>query len=135
MNYVEQAKKLRPIIEKAMASVDDETALSSVELFPTLKGVGELVKAGTRINWNGKIYRASVDLWDTPENTPDTAPTLWAEIVLAEDNYRVIPDVITAELAFALGEKGWWKDKLYESLLTANVWTPDQYPNGWKLVE
>lgn len=36
--------------------------------------------------------------------------------------------------AFAKGEKGWWNDELYESLLAANVWTPAVNPDGWKKI-
>ena len=34
MNYIENARKLRPIIEKAMQSVDGQDALDAVELYP-----------------------------------------------------------------------------------------------------
>ena len=133
MNRAE-ALKLRAIIETAVASLDDKTASTAPTLFPRLKQDGSLIKAGTRINYNGSIKRAAVDLWDTADNSPDNAPTLWEDI-LYRDGYRIIPDVITAGTAFALDELGWWGDKLYKSLLSANVYTPEQYPNGWELQE
>ena len=79
------------------------------------------------------MKRAAVDLWDTAENTPDNSPTLWEDIGYRQ-GFRIIPDTITAGLAFAKGEKGWWQDELYESLLSANVWTPAVYPAGWKKI-
>ena len=133
MNRAE-ALRLRAIIETAAASLDDKTASTAPTLFPRLKQDGSLIKAGTRINYNGSIKRAAVDLWDTADNSPDNAPTLWEDI-LYRDGYRIIPDVITAGTAFALDELGWWGDKLYKSLLSANVYTPEQYPNGWELQE
>ena len=133
MNRAE-ALKLRAIIETAAASLDDKTASTAPTLFPRLRQYGSLIKAGTRINYNGSIKRAAVDLWDTADNSPDNAPTLWEDI-LYRDGYRIIPDVITAGTAFALDELGWWGDKLYKSLLSANVYTPEQYPNGWELQE
>jgi len=133
MNRAE-ALRLRAIIETAAASLDDKTASTAQTLFPRLKQDGSLIKAGTRINYNGSIKRAAVDLWDTEVNNPDNAPTLWEDI-LYRDGYRIIPDVITAGTAFALDELGWWGDKLYKSLLSANVYTPEQYPNGWELQE
>ena len=133
MNRAE-ALKLRAIIETAAASLDDKTASTAPTLFPRLRQDGSLIKAGTRINYNGSIKRAAVDLWDTVDNSPDNAPTLWEDI-LYRDGYRIIPDVITAGTAFALDELGWWGDKLYKSLLSANVYTPEQYPNGWELQE
>ena len=133
MNRAE-ALRLRAIIETAAASLDDKTASIAPMLFPRLRQDGSLIKAGTRINYNGSIKRAAVDLWDTADNSPDNAPTLWEDI-LYRDGYRIIPDVITAGTAFALDELGWWGDKLYKSLLSANVYTPEQYPNGWELQE
>lgn len=112
----------------------DAQASEAVEIYPTLKRNGELVKAGTRINWKGQLKRAAVDLWDVAENDPENAPSLWEDIDYI-DGYRVIPEVITAGTAFELGERGWWKDELYESLLPANVYTPEQYPAGWRVIE
>lgn len=133
MTLVELALKLRPIIEQASASLDDKTASTASTLFPRLKQDGSLVRSGTRINWNGGLKRAAVDLWDTKENDPDHAPTLWEDIDY-KDGYRIIPKTITAGTAFALDECGWWNGVLYRSKLAANTYTPDQYPRGWELV-
>lgn len=133
MTLVELALKLRPIIEQASASLDDKTASTASTLFPRLKQDGSLVRSGTRINWNGELKRAAVDLWDTLENDPDHAPTLWEDIDY-KDGYRIIPETITAGTAFALDECGWWNGVLYRSKLAANTYTPDQYPRGWELV-
>lgn len=126
--------KLRALIEQASASLPDKEASEGAMLFPRLKGDGSLVKSGARINWKGTVKRAAVDLWDTAENTPDAAPALWEDIAY-KDGCRFIPDIITATLAFAEGEHGWWKNgKLYKSLIPANVHTPDQYSAGWEEV-
>lgn len=111
----------------------DAQASKATALYPTLKGNGALVSAGTRINWNGTIKKAAVDLWDTAENTPDAAPTLWEDISY-KDGYRIIPETITATTAFDLDEIGWWKDEKYKSKLAANVYNPEQYPDGWEKV-
>lgn len=126
-----EALKLRAIVEKATEFLDDKTASEGATLFPRLKGNGELVKAGTRINHNGTVKKAAVDLWDTAENNPDNAPSLWEDIGYKE-GYRIIPNIITAGTAFAKDECGWWKDVLYKSLINANVYTPEQYPTGWE---
>ena len=41
---------------------------------------------------------------------------------------------ITADTAFAKDECGWWGDVLYKSLIDANVYTPEAYPDGWEAV-
>lgn len=130
MNPIEIAKKLRPIVEQAAASLDDKTASEAPTLFPQLKQDGSLVRAGTRICHNGEVKKAAVDLWDTAENSPDKAATLW-ETLDYKDGYRIIPSVITVTGAFAKGERGWWNGKLYESKVGSNVYTPEQYADNW----
>ena len=101
-----EAIYLRSIVEQAATSLDDKTASTAATLFPRLKENGELVKAGTRINWNSVIKKAAVDLWDTQGNNPDNAPTLWEDIPY-RNGIRIIPETITAGTYFTEGEYGW----------------------------
>ena len=133
MNILERARMLRKNIIVSSASLEDKVASETPELFARLNQNGELIKVGTRINWNGVLKRASVDLYDTLENNPDNAPTLWEDIEYNE-GYRIIPQTITVGTAFSKDELGWWEDTLYKSLLDNNVWTPEQYPSGWEIV-
>ena len=128
-----EALKLRAIVEQAVASLDDKTASEAPTLFPRLKQDGSLVRAGTRICHNGEVKKAAVDLWDTADNSPDKATTLW-ETLDYKDGYRIIPETITVTGAFAKGERGWWNGKLYESVAENNVYTPEQYAPYWKEV-
>lgn len=134
-------ERLHTVIDAGRRMVDDKTASILPEMYDRMTyGDREpgadipLIEHGTRINWNGTLKRAAVDLWDTAENNPDNAPTLWEDI-----NYRlghrIIPDVITVGLAFSNGETGWWGDVLKRSKADNNVWTPDQYPDYWEDVE
>ena len=129
----QHAYKLREMMHKAAVSLDDKDASAAAELFPRMKYDGSLISYQTRINWNGTVKMAAADLWDTEENNPDNAPALWSDLKY-RDGIRIIPEVITAAEAFAKGERGWWEDELYESLIDANVYTPAQYPEGWRLV-
>ena len=133
MNLIEKARLQRKNILISSSSLDDKAASETPELFGKLNENGELIKSGTRINWNGVLKRAAVDLWDRVENNPDNAPSLWEDI-LYKNGIRIIPDVITVGTLFSKNELGWWKDVLYKSLLDNNVWTPDANPNGWELV-
>ena len=126
-----EAIRMRQIIELGMANVPDKEASEVPTLFPAMTYDGALIKQGTRIHWNGKIKRASVDLWNREDNNPDNAPTLWEDIDYRE-GYRIIPATITAGTAFAQDELGWWDDELYKSLIEANVYTPEQYAAGWE---
>ena len=134
MTVLEQAKAIRKAMDNLAVNATDAVASTAAIVYPKLKEDGNLVKTGTRINWNGTLKRAAVDLWDTAENNPDNAPTLWEDI-LYKDGIRIIPETITVGLVFAKGELGWWNDVLYKSLLDANNYNPEQYPAGWEVVE
>lgn len=122
--------RMHIVADAARKLVDDQTASVAPELYEQMQYDNSLIEHGTRINWNGTLKRAAVDLWDTEQNNPDNAPTLWEDIFYKQGN-RIIPEIITTGTAFTKGERGWWKDELYESLLDANVYTPDQYAAGW----
>ena len=121
-----EAQKLVADIVKLREAATDAQASLTVSVYPTLKQDSSLIKSGTRINHNGMIIRAAVDLYDTETNSPENAPTLW-ETLNYKDGYRTLPEVITVGTAFSKGELGWWNDELYESLVDSNVYTPDQY--------
>ena len=128
----EAAKKQRKAMNTAAEYLTDAQASTVATIYPSLKEDGSLVKGGTRIYWGDVLKRAAVDLWATEENNPDNAPDLWEDI-LYRDGIRIIPETITVGLVFAKGEKGWWGDVLYVSLLDANNYTPEQHPRGWEL--
>lgn len=141
---MELAEKSRPLTESEISRLfimqnintvitDDATASRAVEFHPEMKYDGSLIPAKTRINWNGKLKRASVDIWDTESNNPDNAPTLWADLDY-RDGIRIIPEVITTTLAFKEGELGWWGDTLYRSKVNGNAYTPAVYPDNWEVV-
>jgi hypothetical protein len=79
MSYIENARRLRPIVEQAMQSVDGNDALTARMLYPTWE-TGKAYAVGTKVQKDGKLwcvlqYHASQLGWE-PENTP----TLWVEI-------------------------------------------------------
>lgn len=80
MSILQEARAMRAAMERASESLDDQTVSTDPAMLRRLKQDGKLVSAETRINWGGTVKRAAVDLWDTAENTPDSAPTLWDDI-------------------------------------------------------
>ena len=134
MSYLDNALLVRAAMDSAGQKLTDAEASEAIAIYPTLKQDGALIYSGTRIQWNGVLKRAAVDLWDTVENDPDHAPALWEDI-LYRDGIRIIPDVITVGTAFSKDELGWWGDVLYRSKVNANVYTPDQYPDNWEMLD
>ncbi len=123
------------------ASVADADGITPAEislhpdLFPRLKGDGSLIKAGTHINWHGVIKRAANALWDTVENDPDHAPTLWNDIEYRE-GLRVLTGPIPATNPVQVDEICWYKDEKWKNISgVPSVYLPDEYPEGWEVVQ
>lgn len=111
----------------------DAVASAAVGVYPSLRYDGELIKAGTRIRRGDTLLRAAVDLWDNEQSTPETAPTLW-EAIAYYKGYRIIPEIITATLAFGAGEVGYWPphDRFYRALRDGVTHNPEDYPADWE---
>lgn len=134
MNHIEEARKFRKAMMNIAPTLDDAQASTVPQIFDGMKYDGSLIKAGTRIKWGNILKRAAVDVWDTKENNPDNASTLWEDIAY-RDGIRIIPEIITATLAFKEGELGWWEDILYRSKVNGNVYTPLIFPGNWEEVQ
>ena len=60
MTYTERALHLRPVMEQAAQSLDDDVALTAIELFPhweELVAAGKTVNRGFRFQYDGALYR------------------------------------------------------------------------------
>ncbi len=131
MTFVELALKLRPIIEKAMQSLDIEEALQAVTLYPKWES-GVQYEVGYRVRHNDVLY--SVLLAHTSQDnwTPDVAPSLFAQVLIPDE--EVIPEWIQpgATNAYALGDKVTHNGKTWVSDYDNNVWEPGVF--GWSEV-
>lgn len=79
MNYLEQARVLRPIIETAVQSLSDSEALEAVTLHPAW-AIGKDYTAGHKVQRNGRLWRCiqahtSQEGWE-----PENAASLWEGI-------------------------------------------------------
>lgn len=121
-------------------TIDNQTAGRMIDYFPTQKEVcaeGALIPAKTRIRDDkdaSVIWRSNVDLWNTDENSPANAPTLWDRISYHE-GIRIIPDVIPATLAWMNGELGWRDGHVYKSGMDGNVYLPSAAGALWEQME
>ena len=58
MNYVTEARKLRPIIEQAMQSINGNDALTARSMYPTFESIiGKTVKQGFKFTHGGKLWK------------------------------------------------------------------------------
>lgn len=97
----EEAYKLRAIIEQAVVSLDDATALEAVTLYPAW-AAGVAYEVGVRVQYGGILYKVREGQAHTSQAdwTPDKTPALW-EVVNA-DHAGTLGDPIPYTVGMAL---------------------------------
>ena len=128
--------KIREMIEKASASLPDADAIEAAELFPAW-AVGLAYSVGERVQYDGKLYKVVQAHTSQADWTPDKTPALFAEVA-APGEIPVWKQPTGAQDAYNKGNKVWYPDvntTVYESVIDSNVWSPNDYPQGWKVVE
>ena len=134
MTLIELAQKLRPYIEKAALSLSDEDALEAVDLFPKWEGDHGAYAAGEKVKYEGILYKCLQAHTAQAGWTPTAAPSLWAKVLIPDAN--VIPEWEQPDSTnpYMKGDKVMFNNKVYESLIDGNVWSPAVYPGGWQEV-
>ena len=112
----ERAIKLRELIELAAKSLDDETALDGVELYPRwLAGVD--YSAGDRIAYNDMLYRVEQSHTSQAGWEPGNAPALFTIVQKGggKDGDIDHPIPVTGiGMEFTYGFYYTWQDVLYK---------------------
>lgn len=122
-----EAKEYRLKIEKASASItDDSTALDVIELFPLYK-VNHSYGKGDRFKYQDKLYRVKQPHTSQADWNPAELPALYALVSIEEWPEWVQP--LGAEDAYDFGAKVTHNGKKWVSSEKNNVWEPGVY--GW----
>ena len=122
----EHALKLRQLIVKAATTLDDESALQGIELFPLWK-TETAYEVGDRIRYADVLYKCvqahtSQDNW-----TPDITPALWTEVSIEE--FPEWKQPTGAQDAYRIGDKVSHNEKHWISTIDYNTYEPSVY--GW----
>ena len=123
---------VKRMLASSVEEMTDEDALEVAALFPTWASkIGIQVAAGERLWYDGRLWKVIQAHTVQEEWTPDTAVSLYVEVSIEE--WPEIPEVITAENAFMIGDRGTWKGQHYICKMDNCVWNPDQLPSAWEL--
>lgn len=123
-------------------------------------GAHDAYQKGERCLWtDGKVYRSVMD--GANAYSPEAYPQGWEEVTAAgepgttpepgteqepgqepetggEETGETVPAFIQptgSHDAYQTGDRVIYNGQIYESAIDNNVWSPDTYPQGWKLVE
>lgn len=112
----------------------DEQALNCILLFPEWSGSGVKYKKDERLRYENKFYKVLSDHTSQGDWIPGSTPSLYVEISDPSIEYPEWKQPTGAHDAYGKGNKVTYKGHTYESLIDGNVWSPDAYPQGWKLL-
>lgn len=124
-----KAKQLRQLIEQLAVTLDDETALTGVELFP-MWAIGRAYAAGDRVQHGGTLYKCIQAHTSQADWTPDITPALF--VVVSLDEWPEFVQPTGAHDAYNKGDKVTFEGKHYISLIDGNAYSPTAYPAGWQ---
>lgn len=123
-----KAKQLRQLIEQLAVTLDDETALTGVELFPVWV-VGKAYAVSDRAQYNGTLYKCVQAHTSQSDWMPSATPALWKTVSI--DEYPEWVQPTGAHDAYNIGDKVTYNGQHYVCTSNANVYAPDVY--GWQL--
>ena len=140
MTVIEQAEAIREAMDVAGALLDEEMALECVRLYRSWEigktyQVGEYLIYGQNGVGDPQLYKVVQTHTSQADWTPDITPALYDAIGLDNDGYPVWSRPTGAHDAYNIGDIVNYNGVLYESLIDGNIWSPDEYPAGWKVVE
>ena len=127
MNWIEWARKCRPYIVKAAATLPDEDAIEAPMLYEPWQS-GKAYEAGdTRYRYGDKLYRCVQSHTSQADWTPDVTPNLWTEVSIEEWPEWVQPT--GAQDAYRIGDKVSHNGKHWICESDYNIYEPGVF--GW----
>lgn len=125
---------IKEVYQAELMSISDAVALKIPEVFPTWNGDGVEYKKDTKLTYNGVMYKVLQDHTSQSTWTPDAAPSLFTKVLTSTDGQPsqwIQPDSANP---YMTGDKVIYNGHCYQSTIDNNVWAPDAYPEGWKML-
>ena len=134
-SFAEWDDPVQDAIETLLPILTDEQAEAVTSMYPEW-AAGTDYAVGVRVQYDGKLYRCvqahtSQEGWEPP-----VTPALWVRTA-QEGEIPVWVQPTGAHDAYNKGDKVHYPsatDPVYESLIDANVYSPEAYSQGWRLV-
>ena len=137
MNKLQMAEQFRRAVQMFAASLTEEQALEIATIYDPYKvgkyyKQGEFFTYGETANGDPQLYKVVLAHTSAEEWPPNTNPSLYTAIGLTEEGYPVWSRPTGAHDAYNKGDVVDYNGALKESLIDGNVYSPDEYPAGWK---
>lgn len=139
-NKVQQALELRKALQFFLATMDVDSQVYDMmevaSVFPKYVvgkayKVKEVFSYGENAVGDPQLYQVLQDHTAAEHWTPDAAPSLYKKIGVSESGYPEWVQPLGASDAYNKGDVVSYNGTLYQSVIDANVHSPEAYPAGW----
>ena len=110
-----KAKQLRQLIEQLAVTLDDETALTGVELFP-IWTIDRAYAVGDKVQRNGKLWRCIQAHTSQAGWEPENVASLWTEICESHAGTLEDPIPYSGNMALESGKYYMQDGKIYRCI-------------------
>lgn len=137
---IEREKKLitpSSIVFVKMAEkgdIDEVTASEHAEIFLPWREKMQCT-TGMLLQYEGLLYKVLQDHTSQADWLPNKTPALYKVIGINENGIPEYSRPVSSEDTYMIGDEMMFKDVHYRSKIDYNVWTPEEYPDGWEVVE
>lgn len=114
--------------------IDEVTASEHAEMFLAWRP-GMQCTTGMFLQHEGRLYRVLQDHTSQEDWTPDLTPALYKVVGINENGIPEYSRPVSSSDAYMTGDEMMFKGVHYRSKIDYNVWTPEEYADGWEVVE
>lgn len=133
-------KMLNMNFNEQIQTLSDEQALEVPSIFPVWQ-VGVEYIVSFKVRHKDILYKVLQAHTSQEDWAPDVAVSLFAKVIVGEVN----PDTGEQEVLdwaqpdstnpYMIGDRVMFEGNIYESVTDNNVWSPADYPAGWRIIE
>ena len=111
--------------------IDELTASENANLFLEWK-TGVNYKTNTLLQYEGLLYRVLQEHTSQADWEPDKTPSLYKALSVNENGVLEWSRPISSVDAYMIGDECMFNGVHKRSTIDNNVWSPDEYPQGWE---
>lgn len=141
MNRLQAAEQLRRALQIFALTLTDEQAMEIATVYPSWEvgkayAVGDIIQYGKNGVGDPQLYRVVQVHTSQAEWIPGAGTeSLYDAFGIDNNGYPLWNQPSGAHDAYNIGDVVNYNGTLYESIIDGNVWSPDVYPDGWKMYE
>lgn len=139
MNKLQMAEQFRRALQMFAMSLTDDEAMEIASVYEPWEvgkayAVNTFLRYGENAVGDPQLYKVVQAHTSQLGWTPDETPSLYVAIGLNTDGYPIWSKPTGAHDAYNMGDIVDYNGILYKSLINGNVYSPDEYPQGWEIV-